>query len=380
MQNLFGFISLLLIVAVIIGLIKPRWVIHWGKKRGRLRVLLYYIPAILIALMLIGVTAPPPTPAELAAQNAAAQKAAAQKAATQKAAAQKAAAQKAAAKPGPVPGITIKAGSSSTSDAFLSFTGIPSGYNPKKISVTYFSTPSASLYTETYFLKQGQWQASDGSGQLSNGENGSLGLNFVEAVYRDDAQIEAMFTSTSGKILLAKSPMFNVDKLVGEESTIQTHANNPTKPEKAASQNVSSLTVGSSTSVGNYEVRLNNVSVTKSAGDVQYGLGEAAKGIYYVVNVTMRNTSNSAVSLDASQFTIVDSNGNQYSADSSATIDLNSNNVSFSYDQVNPGESETGNVAFDVPLGLKDISLKVAGGFWGVASVTFTLPNVPSQY
>lgn len=64
MSTFFLLLFLALLIATIIGIIKPKAVIKWGaiEKRTRLRVLLYYGLAIFVCLILVGVTAPEQSP------------------------------------------------------------------------------------------------------------------------------------------------------------------------------------------------------------------------------------------------------------------------------------------------------------------------------
>lgn len=59
MSNIFVALFLLLVVALVLGLIKPTLVIRWGKNRNRKIVLIQYGLASLLAIIAIGITAPP---------------------------------------------------------------------------------------------------------------------------------------------------------------------------------------------------------------------------------------------------------------------------------------------------------------------------------
>ncbi|NQS90560.1 hypothetical protein HQ584_12320 [Patescibacteria group bacterium] len=59
MQNFFGILFFLSLIGLIIGLISPKLVIRWGSKRTRGRVFLTYGLAMVVFLILVGVTAPP---------------------------------------------------------------------------------------------------------------------------------------------------------------------------------------------------------------------------------------------------------------------------------------------------------------------------------
>lgn len=59
MQNFFEILFFLSLLGLIIGLISPKLVIRWGSKRTRGRVFLIYGLAMVVFLILVGVTAPP---------------------------------------------------------------------------------------------------------------------------------------------------------------------------------------------------------------------------------------------------------------------------------------------------------------------------------
>jgi len=70
LTTLFAFLFLFSIIALFVGLVRPGAVIKWGVKRTRPKVLLYYGLAALTFLILVGATAPEPTPEERAQMEA----------------------------------------------------------------------------------------------------------------------------------------------------------------------------------------------------------------------------------------------------------------------------------------------------------------------
>ncbi len=59
MATLFVFLFLASLVVLVVGLIKPSWVIKWGQKRGRKQVGLYYSISTIVFFFLIAAFAPP---------------------------------------------------------------------------------------------------------------------------------------------------------------------------------------------------------------------------------------------------------------------------------------------------------------------------------
>ncbi|WP_215831854.1 hypothetical protein [Pelorhabdus rhamnosifermentans] len=60
-QDFFGFLFLLSLLILIVGIFKPTAVIRWGTVRNRKRVLLTYGITTFVLMMLVGITAPKPT-------------------------------------------------------------------------------------------------------------------------------------------------------------------------------------------------------------------------------------------------------------------------------------------------------------------------------
>ncbi len=59
---------------------------------------------------------------------------------------------------------------------------------------------------------------------------------------------------------------------------------------------------------------------------------------------------------------------------------MNSSGSSFSLDQLNPGVSEIGYIAFGIPPGLKNLKLKVDGSYpISFSYVDFSQPNLQSE-
>lgn len=108
------------------------------------------------------------------------------------------------------------------------------------------------------------------------------------------------------------------------------------------------------------------VRTASSVGDVADGFGDTASGQYVIVGLTASAIGHKAGTLDTSMLKLVDTHGHTYSASTTATMALNGPNKGFFLQQVNPGLSVTGQVAFDVPKGISasSLSLKVSNGIF----------------
>ncbi|MFW0793313.1 DUF4352 domain-containing protein [Gordonia sp. CPCC 205515] len=97
-----------------------------------------------------------------------------------------------------------------------------------------------------------------------------------------------------------------------------------------------------------------------SVGDF---LTDKAQGAYTIVTVAVTNTSDNAIDFDAHQQFIRDANNRAFQVDTSATS-LASDDNAGAYNAINPGNSVTVRLAFDMPVGVDPatISLRASGG------------------
>lgn len=104
--------------------------------------------------------------------------------------------------------------------------------------------------------------------------------------------------------------------------------------------------IGDTVSDGNFDFTVDEVeSLGTSVGDDIFG--ETAQGEYVGVTVTVTNTGDEPQSwFDDNQTLIID--GKEYAADSMATLTVNSEGF---YEEINPGNSMTITLVYDVPAG-----------------------------
>jgi hypothetical protein len=86
-------------------------------------------------------------------------------------------------------------------------------------------------------------------------------------------------------------------------------------------------------------------------------LSKTAQGTFCVVSLTVKNIGNEAQLLDASSQKALDAAGNEYSADSSAAMYLGDTNTFLN--QLNPGSTVNGQIAYDVPVGTQLTKLEL---------------------
>ncbi len=153
------------------------------------------------------------------------------------------------------------------------------------------------------------------------------------------------------------NPSTTVSSNVSDTNSTST---NSTASNSTASNSAQSSTpqnslykIGQTFKVGTLQYKVNSFKMSKTIGDVANGFGDTANGIYYIVNLTVKNLGTSTVSLDASMFGLVDIKNDQYSASNTATMDANSGpNDDLMLSQLNPGVSMTSNLVYDVPVNL----------------------------
>lgn len=95
-------------------------------------------------------------------------------------------------------------------------------------------------------------------------------------------------------------------------------------------------------------------------------LNETAQGIYLLLNVTIKNNGDDALSVSNDYFTLYKGK-TKYTSGSTASL-YASDNSGFFLEEVNPGNALTSNVAFDIPQDVVSdpaLQLQVQTGFWG---------------
>ncbi len=106
---------------------------------------------------------------------------------------------------------------------------------------------------------------------------------------------------------------------------------------------------------GSFAFTVRSVEEGVASVEGEFGLTEQARGEYIVVELTAENTSSSAEYLDGSNQVLMDTDGNMYERDISASSD-----DSF-MDQLNPGQSAEATLAYDVTSGTEIDHMLVNG-------------------
>jgi Domain of unknown function (DUF4352) len=131
----------------------------------------------------------------------------------------------------------------------------------------------------------------------------------------------------------------------------------------AAPAQAAALAPGIGTKVrdGKFEFVITKVTHAKSVGDTSLGLGDTAQGRYVILHIRVTNIGSEAQTLDDSSQYVYDAAGRKFSASTSADIDLGGVNGQSStwFEDINPGNSVHGRIAFDLPAGDKAVKAEL---------------------
>ena len=146
--------------------------------------------------------------------------------------------------------------------------------------------------------------------------------------------------------------LFVAAALGSNHRTSSTPAAVPTTPTPAsAAARAAAPGIGTKVRDGQFEFVVIRVAHAKSVGATQFWLGDTAQGEYLIVSLKVTNIGSQSQTLDGSAQHVYDSAGREYDASSAADIDLagvNGRNSTW-LDDINPGNTVYGKVAFDMP-------------------------------
>jgi hypothetical protein len=119
--------------------------------------------------------------------------------------------------------------------------------------------------------------------------------------------------------------------------------------------------IGDKVRDGKFEFVITKVTHAKSVGDTSLGLGDTAQGRYVILHIRVTNIGTEAQTLDDSAQYVFDASGRKFSASTSADIDLGgvSGQNSTWFEDINPGNTVHGRIAFDLPAGDKAVKAEL---------------------
>lgn len=123
------------------------------------------------------------------------------------------------------------------------------------------------------------------------------------------------------------------------------------------SSTTSTASLGQPARDGNFEFVVSKVAYAGKTVGTGYGK-ETAQGQWFLATVSVKNIGNEQGLLSDGDQKALNAAGQQFSADSMATIAVNGNSSLF-LEQINPGNTVKGQLAFDIPKTVKITTLEL---------------------
>ena len=145
------------------------------------------------------------------------------------------------------------------------------------------------------------------------------------------------------------------------EETVEKKASEETKNTDDATK--AEHKIGEIVKVGDVEYIVNSKSLSQNVGG-EYG--KTANGIYLIVNVTVKNTGKKSITVTDDFFKLLKGD-TEYATDGAAGLYANEE-AKFFLSELNPENSITGNVVFDLSnetANASGLQLQVQTGIWG---------------
>lgn len=161
----------------------------------------------------------------------------------------------------------------------------------------------------------------------------------------------------SGETILSSGPVLANHKT----EHVQLHRKKKKKKNKKKQTPI--YKIGETFKVGDVEYTINSKETAQNIGGE---FGENANGTYLILNVTVKNNGSKSITITDSFFKLLKGKA-KYETDSAAGIFANEDG-DFFYSDLNPENSVTGNVVFDLnPETVSDpnLQLQVQTGYWG---------------
>lgn len=136
----------------------------------------------------------------------------------------------------------------------------------------------------------------------------------------------------------------NISTNTSSNSTQSSSNSSSSKPAEVAK-------IGQPVRDGKFEFTVTSIECGKSSVGTNQYLTKQAQGQFCLLNLTVKNIGNESQIFSDSGQVLFDANGNKYSSDSGASLYANPSGSTF-LNQINPGNTVTGAVVFDIPKGV----------------------------
>ena len=150
-------------------------------------------------------------------------------------------------------------------------------------------------------------------------------------------------------------------QVTSSKETVQTSSSEETKNTEEVTK--AEHKIGEIVKVGDVEYVVNSKSLSQNVGG-EYG--KTANGIYLIVNVTVKNTGKKSITVTDDFFKLLKGD-TEYATDGAAGLYANEE-AKFFLSELNPENSITGNVVFDLSnetANASGLQLQVQTGIWG---------------
>ena len=129
----------------------------------------------------------------------------------------------------------------------------------------------------------------------------------------------------------------------------------------AGQSQTQSAKVGQTVNDGDLAFTVNSVDTAQTIGNSF--TQKTAQGQYYILSVKIQNNGKSTQTINASDFTVVDSQGRKYdySQDGQTAMEETDGSTSFFLQQIQPSLSVSGKIIFDVPASATGLKLMAQG-------------------
>lgn len=149
----------------------------------------------------------------------------------------------------------------------------------------------------------------------------------------------------------------------GDDTSVEP--NEAGTAETATSNEETTYSIGEAVDVGGLSVTVNEKSNQPTAGN-QYLSETAGSGNYLLLDITITNNGNEAVTVDSNNFKLIRGE-TTFESDGTATIYINDESNSFFLNQLNPESTLSGIVAFDISeesASDPSLQLEISGGLF----------------